>query len=112
MKKTLQQDFYMFKKQYKTLGKLHSNLVERNSELNTTHVAVLRVKDGLLSLLKAQAREVKCLNRLVDAQLEKKLKHKIDTQEMMCVEVVKQLALEETCERSSNASAAPKTPKK
>jgi hypothetical protein len=48
---------------------------------------------------------------LVDDQLEKKLKHKIDIQEMRVK--VKQLALEETRERSSNASAAaPKTTKK
>ena len=40
----------------------------------------------------------------------KKLKHKIDIQEMHMN--VKQLALEETHRRSSNASAAPKTPKK
>jgi hypothetical protein len=53
---------------------------------------------------------VKHLKRLVYAQLEKKLKHKIDIQEMHVK--VKQLALEETCERSSNASAAPKTSKK
>jgi hypothetical protein len=46
----------------------------------------------------------------VDGQLEKKLKHKIDIQYMHVK--VKQLALEETPKRSSNASAAPKAPKK
>jgi hypothetical protein len=39
--------------------------VERSSELNATHVDVLRVKAGLLSSSKAQAREVKHLNRMV-----------------------------------------------
>ena len=64
-KKILKQDFNKSKKQYETVGKLHSNLVERSSELNATHVDVLRVKAGLLSSSKAQAREVKHLNRMV-----------------------------------------------
>jgi hypothetical protein len=79
-KKTLKLDFDKLKRQYETLGKLHSNFVERNSELNATHVVVLNVKAELLSLLKAQAREVKHLTKLVNNQLEKKLKHKIDIQ--------------------------------
>jgi hypothetical protein len=110
MKKTLKQDFDKVKRQYETLGKLHSNLVERNSELNATHVAVLNVKAELISLSKGQAREVKHLTKLVDNQQEKKLKHERDIQEMRVK--VKQLALKETLERSSKASAAaPKTPK-
>jgi hypothetical protein len=109
-KKILKQDFDKKKKQDATLGKLHSSLVEPNSELSATHVAVLKVKADLLSSLKAQAREVKHLNRMVDPQLEKKLKHEINIQEMRVK--VKKLVLEETSERSSNASAAPKTPKK
>jgi hypothetical protein len=68
--------------------------VEHNSELNATHVAVLRVKADLLSSSKAQAREVKHLSWMVDAQLKKKLKHEIDIPKV-CVKV-KQLALEET----------------
>jgi hypothetical protein len=83
--------------------------VECNSELSATHVAVLRVKDDLLSSLKTKVGEVKYLSRMVDAQLKKKLKNEIDIQAMHVK--VKQLALEETPERSSNASTAPKTPK-
>jgi hypothetical protein len=67
-------------------------------------VAVLNVKAKLLSSSKGQARQVKRLTKLVNNQQEKKLKHERDIQEM-CVKV-KQLALEETHERSSKASAA------
>ncbi len=84
--------------------------MERNSELNATHVAVRRVKADLLSSSKSQAREVKRLKKLVDDQQEKKLRHELEIQEMRIK--VKQLALEETRERSSKASAAPKTARK
>jgi hypothetical protein len=107
-KKILKRDFDKIKKQYQTLGKLHSNLVEHNSELNATHVAVLRVKANLISLTKSQAREVKRLSRMFNNQLEKKLKQEFDIQEMHVK--VKQLALEETYERSSNASAVAREP--
>jgi hypothetical protein len=70
-------------------------------------VAVLRVKADLISSSKSQAREVERLTQLVNNQQEKKLKHELDMQEMRVM--VKQLALEETHERSSKASAAPKT---
>jgi myosin heavy subunit len=108
-KKSLKKELNKVNKQYETLGKLHSNLVERNSELSATHVAVLRVKADLISSSKSQAKEVKRLTRLVDNQQEKKLKHEFDMQEMRVT--VKQLALEETRERSSKASAAPRTTK-
>jgi myosin heavy subunit len=108
-KKSLKKELNKVNKQYETLGKLHSNLVERNSELSATHVAVLRVKADLISSSKSQAKEVKRLTRLVDNQQEKKLKHEFDMQEMRVT--VKQLALEETRERSSKASAAPRTSK-
>jgi hypothetical protein len=68
--------------------------VEHNSELNATHMAVLRVKAKLISSSKSQAREVKQLRKLVDNQQEKNLKHELDIQEMRVK--VKQLALEET----------------
>jgi myosin heavy subunit len=108
-KNSLKKELNKVNKQYETLGKLHSNLVERNSELSATHVAVLRVKADLISSSKSQAKEVKRLTRLVDNQQEKKLKHEFDMQEMRVT--VKQLALEETRERSSKASAAPRTTK-
>jgi hypothetical protein len=109
MKKTHKQDFDKLKRQYETLGKLHSNLVECNSELNATQVVVLIVKAELLSTSKAPAREAKHLKKLVDNQQEKKIKHELDIQNMHVK--VKQLTLEETCERTSNPSAS-KTPKK
>jgi hypothetical protein len=81
-KKTIKRDFEKLKRQHETLSKLHSNLVERKSELNTTHVDVLRVKANLISSSKSQAREVKRLRWMVNNQQEKKLKHKFDMQEM------------------------------
>ena len=108
-KNSLRKELNKVNKQYETLGKLHSNLVERNSELSATHVAVLRVKADLISSSKSQAKEVKRLTLLVNNQQEKKLKHEFDMQEMRVT--VKHLALEETRERSSKASAAPRTTK-
>ena len=65
-------------------------------------MAVLRVKAKLISSSKSQAKEVKRLSRMVDNQQEKKLKHNFEMQEMRVK--VKQLALEETRERTSKAS--------
>jgi hypothetical protein len=48
---------------------------------------------------------VKRLSKLVDSQQEKKLKHELELQAMRVK--VRELALEETRERSSKASAAP-----
>jgi hypothetical protein len=106
--KTIKRDLEKRKRQHETISRLHSNLVERNSELSATHVAVLRVKADLLSSSKLQAREVKRLTRMVDNQQETKLKHEFDMPEMQVK--AKQIALEEPRERFSKASAAaPKT---
>jgi hypothetical protein len=83
--------------------------VEHNSELNAIHVAVLNVKAKLLSLSKSQAREKSSNLKSWWMTSWRKLKHAIYIQEMHVK--VNRLALEETRERTSNTSAAPKTPK-